>query len=322
VIDKMGYIYTSPMVGFISTEVFYLLAKRYGLKRYLKEYAELEKRTRIAIPAILEIEHKAGGEIWTGREIYGYLINRGYSSQTSTSVMKLFAANANLVSELMEEGHSEDYALYSFTYLTRMHKLGYERVDYRPSYAMGMDINIYPIEIYHVEPPEPPEPPEVIYEEWRPFQISMLVDCTSHDSDGSISSTRKIEFRGVFSAEKSEIVDWSMLGTSREVSEDMLRSAGVAAELSIEIYAKSKGYEDLIDMCAKPEFYGANLLESIDSDFIDENDTFDYVTEALFEVIDMDNNKVSFTDKVSFTGEWWKDHKYYENEISSQVFKP
>lgn len=314
----MSYVYISPMTGYIPQDVYYLLAKQYDVDKYLKKYAGIVGRHRTIIPAILDVEYRAyktGSEVLTGAEIRNYLVSSGYTEATAIVVMKLFAANSFFIEDLLEHGYSDFHISYMMTYLRRMHELGIIRSDVRPSYAIDMDITIKPIIVEHV--PEVPPPP-VEYEEWRQFQISMLIDCTTHDVHGK-ESKRKIELRGVFKAEKDMIIDWSSLGESRIVTEDMLRDAGVSAERIIKQYAEIKGYGDLMEYCQRAEFYGCNLLESIDSEFIDEDDVLDFVTDALLEVVDIDFNRVPFSDRVVFTGRWWEDKGYYESEMSSQV---
>ena len=321
----MSYVYVSPITGYIPQDVYYLLAKRYDMDKYLKEYASIVGRRRIVIPAILDVEYetrKRDSEIWTGAEIYNYLTSAGYTNSTSIAVMKLFAASADTIERLRDRDYGDDYILYTMTYLQRLHELGISidggGISYRPSYAMGMDIYVSPILVEHVPDEPPPPPPPIEYEEWRQFQISMLIDCTTRDIHGK-ESKRKIELRGIFKAEKDMIIDWNLLGNLRDVIESMLRGAGVAAERIIKQYAVIKGYGDLMEYCQSAEFYGCNLLESIDSEFIDEDDVLGFATDALLEVVDVDFNRVPFSDKVVFIGRWWEDKSYYESELNAQV---
>ena len=312
----MTYLYISPMTGYISQDVYYLLSKRYDTDKYLDEYARIEKR-RTIIPAVLSIEYetyKNAFESWKGAEIYDYLIREGYSKSTALSVIKLFAANDDITKRLQDTNLDEYLISYGMTYVDRLHTLGIQSISYRPSFIMGMDIDVKPIEIVHV----PYEPPIIEYEEWRLFQVSDLINCETKDSKGK-ERTRAIELRGVFKAEKNEIIRWYDLGKNREVYVNMLKAAALAAESILREYAEIKGYTGLIEDCQAPEFDGIDLMESTDSESIDVDEVPGFVTECLLEIVDIDFSKIPFTDRVLFTGKWWESSVYYIEEIRNQV---
>lgn len=305
----MAYMLTSPLLGEISEEVHDILYEEFAYDEYLKEFARTFGARRTVIPAILKIEHSLTG-IHKGRDIYEYLVFFGFSKETSISVMKLFSASERFINDMVDEGYSESIATYSFNHIRRMNYFGLESISMRPSFAFEQDIKVRSIKRTHIE-----EPPPTEYEHWRPFQLSMLIDCSTRNDKGIIQK-RKIEFRGIFTAARDSIVDWSLVGKSRE--DDILMAAGESAEVILKRYASIKGYDDLMS-CSNVEFYGINLLESESDIYVEYDELSEYKTDNVLEVVDIDYNMIRFTDKLVYIGEWWKNKNYYITELNKQV---
>jgi len=315
------FIYISPILGEHSEDFYYKFQELKintftafvdGMRSGLG-YRELRS-------AILVVEDYFKGSKVSGTDIYNYLTKFGFSESNSINVTRLFSTNNRLVERLVDQGFSVNDVVYGMVLKSKLESLGLKSATTNTSYALGDNFVVYPILKIELEEEVPP-PPE--YELWRPFQISVLIDCTTSDPKGR-AVRRSIEFRGVFTAERNSIIDWNSYNKKLPLASvyKLLGDVGTVAESVMKEYAAHKGYQDLFE-CAVPVFDGINLLEDLPDILVEEPD--DYETENSFEVIDHNRSETTgkqwgnFSDTVKYTGKWWLDESKAIVEMRRQV---
>lgn len=319
----MTYIYISSILGEHS-EYFYdkfmqlLSEKDYD---YFINNMKDELRYGVLRSGVLAVETQFRDAKVSGTDIYDYLINFGFDENHAVNITRLFSTNNRLIEHLVEQGFKLEDVVYGMDLKARLDALGLESSTVNKKYALSDEFVVYSFEV-EIEEPVPPPPPE--YEVWRPFQISVLIDCTTSDSHNR-RIRRSIEFRGVFIAEKNSIINWGTY-TKRMAKVDvykLLRDSGTVAEAVMKEYAAHKGYQDLFE-CAVPVFDGINLLEDLPDILVDLDDSESYVTENSLDVVDLDKSKAgknwgNFSDTVRYTGKWWGDEGDAIIEMRRQV---
>jgi len=318
------YIYLSPVLGEHS-EGFY---DKFLVIRSLQDYTAFVKNMRSVLrygvlkSGVLVVETKFKDVSVSGIDIYNYLVDFGFSERISVNITRLFSVNNRLIERLVDDGFNLNDVVYGMDLKARLDALDLESANVTKSYAFEDVFTVHQLLKVYIEEEIPPPPPE--YELWRPFQISVLIDCTTTDAHNR-RIRRSIEFRGVFIAEKNSIIDWESY-TKRIAIVDVyniLKDAGTVAESVMKEYAAHKGYQDLFE-CAVPVFSGINLLEDLPDIEVDLDESDSYVTENSLDVVDMDKSKTgknwgNFSDTVNYKGHWWEDESDAIIEMRRQV---
>lgn len=284
----------------------------------IKRYSKAVGIRRYVVPAILKVEYKFGGKEVDGREIYDYLLNFGFSERISLSVVKLLFVNKDIIERLIERGKSESI-IYDYEHIERMRMAGVEYISYMKRYVLSSNVYVYPIYTEYIRV-EPPEPPIVIREYWRNFEVSMLMDCTTRTKKGD-TEHRKVEFRGIFKAEKDAIIDWELYhkGMGHSEAHNIVRRAVEVAESILKDYYEIKGY-DFMHTCSGPTYNGFDPLAETPDIIVYEEYAYEEVSDIVLEVIDIDyGNAKRFTDEFALIGKWWQDRSYAISELRKQV---
>lgn len=309
--------YISPILGEVQEEIYNhtITYKNLGFQNLLnimrREFGYGFLRTGVMF---LETEFDEPRE-FIGAELNAYLLNKGLSSSQSESLIKLFFTNQSLIDDVVETGFSINDVVYGLDLKGRLNNLGLESRTRTVELSMKSTFTIYPLlEIPEYIPPPPPEE-----EIWRPFEMSMLIDCET-GGEGKTKETRKIEFRGTFIAEKNSIIDWEKYTQKLSLSQvrKLLRDAGLVAEAIVFEYASQKGYDFLFD-CSEPDFNGFNPMEDAEDIKVQIYESEEYETITNLEVIDIDYERTPFTDQVIYKGHWWKDENKSISEMRKQV---
>lgn len=318
------YIYLSPILGEHS-EYFY--DEFIEIKNL--DYSTFIGRMRAALKygvlrsGVLLVETRFKDVKVSGTDIYNYLFNFGFDENHAVNITRLFSVNNRLTEQLVEQGFKLDDVIYGMDLKARLDALGLESATVTKSYALSDEFIVHQLLEVEIEEPLPPPPPE--YEVWRPFQISVLIDCTTSDAKGR-RLRRSIEFRGVFIAEKNSIIDWGSYTKKIGKSDvyKLLRDAGIVSEAVMKEYAAHKGYQDLFE-CAVPVFDGINLLEDLPDILVDLDESDTHKTENSLDVVDLDRPKTTgttwgnFSDNVVYVGNWWEDEGDAIIEMRRQV---
>ncbi len=317
--------YISPILGEIPEDIYSVVANtprlpytregnvvpyRELLNRIKREYGYGRLRTDILY---IETEFDDVRE-FIGAELNALLLSRGVASTNAVNLVRLFAANQTLIDDLIEKGFSTNEAVYELDLKGRLRELGLTTRILTTSFAFDSVFNVYPV----IEKPElvPPPPPPPEYEYWRPFGVSMLIDCETRQDNRKI--TRKVEFRGIFTALKEAIVDWKKIEAGGRCDEDTIGKAVEVAEDILSEYSRWKGYDFLFE-CSEPTFNGCNLMEDSPDIEVLVDDSDIHETTAFLEVVDIDYSKSPFSDSIVFKGKWWLDKDEAIKTLRRQV---
>ncbi len=318
-------IYLSPILGehseYFYDEFIQLLSEK-DYEHYINNM-RTELKYGVLRSGVLAVETKFKDVKVSGTDIYNYLINFGFDENHAVNITRLFSTNNRLIESLVEQGFNLSDVVYGMDLKARLDALGLESSTVNKKYALSDSFIVHQLLEVEIEEEVPPPPPPE-YEVWRPFQISVLIDCTTSDVHKR-TIRRSIEFRGVFIAEKNSIINWGTY-TKRMAKVDVYRllgDAGTVAEAVMKEYAAHKGYQDLFE-CAVPVFDGINLLEDLPDIKVDIDDVDAYKTENSLDVVDLDKSKTgaawgNFSDTVVYIGEWWKDEGDAIIEMRRQV---
>ena len=309
--------YISPITGEVPESVHYFVDDD-DYDTLIRRYSKAIGVRRYVIPAILKVEYIFGGKEVYGKEIYRYLKSFGFSDRISVSVAKLFFANRDVIERLLDMEYDAS-VIYDYEHVDRMRMAGIGKILYTRYGAFEHVVYVNPIKTEY-ELIEIPEPPEVIREYWRNFEVSMLMDCTTRTKKGE-TEHRKVEFRGIFKAEKSAIIDWELYhkGMGHEEARNIVGVAVEVAESVLKEYYEIKGY-DFMHTCSGPMFNGFDPLEETDDIIVWEDYAYEEVSDIVLEVIDIDyGNAKRFTDEFALIGRWWQDKSYTLGELRKQV---
>lgn len=307
--------YVSSVTGEVPEAVHYFIEDD-DYDALIKRYSRATGVRRYAVPAILRIEYVFGGKEVSGKEIYDYLLNMGFSNNIALSTVKIFFANTDVIERMMDKGKDKSI-IYDYEHTDRMRMCGLDYLRYMKGYVLTSDVYIYPIYTEYVWV-EPPEPPEIEY--WRNFEVSMLMDCTTRDEKG-MKHKRKVEFRGIFRADRSAVIDWELYyeGMGQSESHKIIKIATEVAESVLKEYYEIKGY-DFMHSCTGPTFNGIDPLADLPDDIVQEDYAYEEVSNIVMEVIDIDYGDAKrFTDEFILVGRWWQDKSQTLKELRTQV---
>ena len=309
--------FKSAIIGEVPDSVHYFIDTD-SYDALIKRYSKAVHRYHVVIPGILKAEYEFGGKRVDGKEIYDFLMDYGFSERNALSITKLLFASEDVVERVVDRGYGMS-AIYDYTHIDRMRIIGLEYLRYSKYYISERDVYVHPIHTEY-EWVEPPEPPEDILEYWRNFEVSMLMDCTTRTKKGD-TEHRKVEFRGIFKAEKSDIIEWQTyhMAMGQTESHKIVGTAVEVAESVLKEYYAIKHY-DFMHSCDGPTYNGLDLLEKTDDIIVYELESDAEVSDIVLEVIDIDYGSVKrFTDEFSLIGRWWNDKSYTIKELRLQV---
>lgn len=323
------YIYLSPILGERSEEFYdtFMTIRSKSYSDFIKDMRNI-LNYKLLRTGVLVVETTFNDIEVSGNDIYDYLIKFGFSDTISVNITRLFSTNNRLIERLVDEGYSVNDVVYGMDLKDRLKHLGLVSANTNKSYALKDIFTVHKLLQVHIPEEElvvePVIEKEILQEIWRPFQISVLIDCTTSDKRGA-RIRRSVEFRGVFVAEKNSIIDWSSY-TKRLAKANvysLLGDAGTVAEVIMQEYASHKGYQDLIE-CAVPIFDGINILEDLPDIIVSLDESGKYITENLLDVNDLDKYKSgknwgNFSDKVKYIGHWWENKSYAITEMRKQI---
>lgn len=302
----MSLIYTSPIAGIIDSDIYYsTLSAR---EDYLRTYSRVMGVRRIIIPAIIKVERKFGDQIVKGQDIYDALIRWGYSESVAGSVVNTLYVNSLLVDDMLSESRSEMSTLYTYDLVSRLKYSNLAAIPkYRKWYYLEQEFIVHPIDVYEYddipeEPEEPDEPEET--ELWRRFEVSMLMSCRTNKPR---DAKRELEFRGLFYAKESEILDFESYNSALTTDNSIVRTATEIAEVLLMEYCELKGY-DFFETCgcSDARFNGIDPLESQEAVEINISELENFKTRHELDIWDMDYNTRRFSDTLTLTGRWWE----------------
>lgn len=309
--------FVSSITGEVPESVHYFIDDD-DYDALIKRYSKAVGIRRYVVPAILKAEYEFGGEEVGGKKIYDCLIDFGFSESIALSVTKVFFANEDVIDRLLAKENDKSI-IYDHEHTERMRMCGLDYLRYMKRYVLTSDVYVYPIHTEY-EWIEPPEPPIVIREYWRNFEVSMLMDCTTRTKKGD-TEHRKVEFRGIFKAEKNNIIDWELYhkGMGQTEAHVIVKVAVEVAESVLKEYYEIKGY-DFMSSCDGPSYNGLDVLDKTDDIIVYELDAESEVSKIVLEVIDIDYGNVKrFTDEFQLVGRWWQDKSYTIKELRTQV---
>lgn len=304
--------YVSSITGDVPENVHYFIEDD-DYDALIKRYSKATGVRRYVVPAILKTEYEFGGKDVGGKEIYDYLLNFGFSERISLSVVKLLFVNKDIIERLIERGKSESI-IYDYEHIERMRMAGVEYISYMKRYVLSSDVYVYPVYTEY----EWVEPPKIEY--WRNFEVSMLMDCTTRTKKGD-TEHRKVEFRGIFKAERNAIIDWELYhkGMGHEEAHNIVGRAVEVAESILKDYYEIKGY-DFMHTCSGPTYNGFDPLSETPYINVYILEADEEVSNIVLEVIDIDyGNAKRFTDEFTLIGKWWQDRSYAISELRKQV---
>ena len=309
--------FKSAIIGDVPENVHYFIDGD-DYDALINRYSKATGVRRYVVPAILKVEYEFGGSEVEGAEVYKYLLDFGFSENIAISVTKLLFTSRDVIEKLLDKGY-DDSVIYDYEHIERMRKAGIEYIHYMKRYAFDNQVYVYPIKTEY-EWFELPEPPEDILEYWRNFEVSMLMDCTTRTKIGE-TEHRKVEFRGIFKAEESAIINWELYhkGMGHTEAHNIVRDAVRVAESILKDYYEVKGY-DFMHTCSGPTYNGFDPLEEADNIIVLEDDAESEVSNIVLEVIDIDYGNVQrFTDEFELVGRWWNNKSYAISELRKQV---
>lgn len=308
----MSLIYTSPIAGDINPEIYHsMLSAR---EEYLRTYSRIMGVRRVIIPAIIKVERKFGGKIVKGINIYNTLLRWGYSEFVASSVVNTLLINSVLVEDMLNESISDISILYSHDLVSRLKYANLAAIPkYRKWYYFEQEFIVHPIDIYeYIEEPLPEE-----IELWRYFEVSMLMSCRTNKPH---EAKRELEFRGVFFAEESVIMDFETYESALTTDNSIVRVATEIAESLLQEFCEIKGYDFFESCgCSEARFNGIDPLESLKPIEINVSDIETYESSHELDIWDMDYSKRRFDDTLKLTGRWWEDKTYSITEMRKQL---